>query len=79
MHAGVKGATALSQASITGGAMSGVACLLLRRHPLDESKTLIDFDLALMLTPVLLLGVSVGKHTETTRGMPTSCVHVRKL
>lgn len=56
----VKGATALSQASITGGAMSGVACLLLRRHPLDESKTLIDFDLALMLTPVLLLGVSVG-------------------
>ncbi|KAK9808079.1 hypothetical protein WJX73_003368 [Symbiochloris irregularis] len=56
----VKGATALSQASITGGALSGVACLLLRRHPLNPSKHLIDFDLALMLTPMLLLGVSMG-------------------
>ena len=58
--AGVKGATALSQASIAGGAVSGVACLMTRRHPLHPSKSLIDYDLALMLAPVLLLGVSVG-------------------
>lgn len=62
-HAGVKGATALSQASITGGAISGVACLITRRHPQDPSKFLMDFDLALMLTPTLLLGVSCGERT----------------
>ncbi len=60
MHAGVKGAAALSQAVIAGGALAGVGVTLHKKHPYDPSKPLIDFDLALMLLPVILLGVSVG-------------------
>ncbi|CAL8469952.1 g9494 [Coccomyxa elongata] len=56
----VKGATALSQAVIGGGALAGVAVTLHKKHPYDPTKPLIDFDLALMLLPVILLGVSVG-------------------
>ena len=63
---GVKSATALSQAVIAGGAIAGVAVTLHKKHPYDPNATLIDFDLALMLLPVLLLGVSLGK--------PTSCL-----
>lgn len=65
---GVKGATALSQAVIGGGALAGVAVTLHKRHPYDPTRPLIDFDLALMLLPVILLGVSVGAralHAET--------------
>ncbi|KAK9808711.1 hypothetical protein WJX72_002354 [[Myrmecia] bisecta] len=56
----IKGSTAMSQAVITGGALAGVAYQVFKRHPLDPSKPLIDYTLALMLTPVLLLGVSIG-------------------
>ena len=59
-HAGVKGAAALSQAVIAGGALAGVGVTLHKKHPYDPNKPLIDFDLALMLLPVILLGVSVG-------------------
>lgn len=51
---------ALSQAVIAGGALAGVALTLHKKHPYDPSKPLIDFDLALLLLPVVLLGVSVG-------------------
>lgn len=59
-RAGLKGATALSQAIITGGALASVVLALPGRHPSDPAKPLIDYGTALMLTPVLLLGVSIG-------------------
>ncbi len=58
--AGLKGSTAMSQAVITGGAIAGVAVTFTKRHPLDSSLPLIDFQLALVLTPVLLFGTSIG-------------------
>ena len=45
---------------ITGGAIASVAISLASRHPFDPAKPLLDFDMALMLTCPLLLGVSVG-------------------
>lgn len=53
-------ATALSQSVITGGALGAVAYSISRRHPRDASRTLVDFDLALVICPGLLLGVSTG-------------------
>ena len=60
MLPGLKGAIALSQAVIAGGAVAGVAVTLRRTHPSDPSKPLMDFDIALMLLPFQLLGVSIG-------------------
>ena len=57
---GLKGAIALSQAVIAGGAVAGVAVTLRRTHPSDPSQPLMDFDIALMLLPFQLLGVSIG-------------------
>ena len=57
---GVKGAIALSQAVIAGGAVAGVAATLHKKHPHDPSRPLMDFDIALMLLPFQLLGVSIG-------------------
>ena len=51
---------ALSQAVIAGGAIAGVAVTLHKKHPHDPTRPLIDFDIALMLLPFLLLGVSLG-------------------
>ncbi len=56
----VKMSTALSQAVIAGGAVGSTAYALSRRHPLDRKRPLVDFELTLMLTPMLLLGVSGG-------------------
>lgn len=56
----IKAATALSQAVITGGALGSVSYSLGRRHPNAATSPLIDFDLALVLAPPLLLGVSCG-------------------
>ena len=56
----VKMSTALSQAVIAGGALGSTAYALSRRHPLDRKRPLVDFELTLMLTPMLLLGVSAG-------------------
>jgi hypothetical protein len=69
LRAGVKGATALSQAVIAGGALAGVGVTLHKKHPYDPSRPLIDFDLALMLLPVILLGVSVGALPHETPQM----------
>lgn len=35
---------------------------LAMRHPWDPGRPLVDLDLALVLTPALLLGVSIGAH-----------------
>ena len=51
---------ALSQAVIAGGAIAGVAVTLHKKHPHDPARPLMDFDIALMLLPFLLLGVSLG-------------------
>lgn len=53
-------ATALSQAVITGGALGAVSYSVSRRHPRDASRTLVDWELALVICPGLLLGVSTG-------------------
>ena len=37
-----------------------MAYCLAQRHPRDSSRPLIDFDLALTLTPALLWGVNAG-------------------
>ena len=47
-------------AVITGGATASVAIAVFGRHPADPGKPLLDYDVALMLTPVILLGVSIG-------------------
>ena len=57
---GVKAATSTSQAVIAAGALGGVGFLLFQHHPQDDSSTLIDYGLAAMLTPPILLGVSTG-------------------
>ncbi len=47
--------------SCTGGAVASVGLAMGARHPVDPGKPLIDYLTALMLTPVLLLGVSIGE------------------
>ena len=62
--AAVKDAAVISQAIITGGAIAGASFALFQVHPLQPDKPLIDFDLALLLIPSLLLGTSIGKLTS---------------
>ncbi len=57
----IKEATVLSQAAISGGALSGALFSVFRSHPTDSRAPLLDFRMALVLMPVLLLGTSVGK------------------
>ena len=57
---GLKGAIALSQAVIAGGAVAGVVLSLHKKHPHDPSQPLMDFDIALMLLPSQLLGLAIG-------------------
>jgi hypothetical protein len=59
-HAGLKSSTGLSQAAIVGGSLTGVLVNLARRHPWEASRPLVDMDVALVLTPALLCGVSSG-------------------
>lgn len=47
--------------SCVGGAVASVGLAMGARHPVDPGKPLIDYLTALMLTPVLLLGVSIGE------------------
>jgi len=56
----LKAATGLSQAAIAGGSFVTMLFNLAMRHPWDPGRPLVDLDLALVLTPALLLGVSVG-------------------
>ena len=59
-HAGLKGSTALSQSVVTGGACAGFLYSSFKSHPEDRQQSLVDFDLALILTPMLLLGITAG-------------------
>ena len=43
-----------------GAGLSGVGYLLTQQHPLKPACPLINFDVALMLAPFLLLGVGIG-------------------
>ncbi|KAL0049779.1 hypothetical protein WJX82_009756 [Trebouxia sp. C0006] len=56
----VKDSAATSQAIITGGAIAGASFALFQTHPQHPDKPLIQFDLALVLIPSLLLGTSIG-------------------
>lgn len=73
----IKEATVLSQAAIAGGALSGAAFALFRGHPADGRMPLLDFRMALVLMPVLLLGTSVGAHAH--RIAPLWLPHARVL
>ncbi|KAL6285733.1 hypothetical protein ACE6H2_010123 [Prunus campanulata] len=54
-----KSSTALSKCMITGGAAATVFYNLRLRHPTLELP-LIDYDLALLFQPMLMLGISIG-------------------
>nr|GMC49116.1 sulfite exporter TauE/SafE family protein 3 [Ipomoea batatas] len=54
-----KSATAISKCMITGAAVSTVYCNLRLRHPTMEMP-LIDYDLAVLMQPMLLLGINIG-------------------
>eukprot|EP00775_Hariotina_reticulata_P000759 gene759-1066_t len=57
---GLKAATGLAQAAIAGGALATVSINLLRPHPWDLGRTLLDLDMAVLMAPTMLLGTSVG-------------------
>ncbi|WVZ24790.1 hypothetical protein V8G54_003334 [Vigna mungo] len=54
-----KSATAISKCMITGGAAATVFYNLKQRHPTLDMPV-IDYDLALLFQPMLMLGISVG-------------------
>ncbi|XP_019197044.1 PREDICTED: uncharacterized protein LOC109190899 [Ipomoea nil] len=54
-----KSATAISKCMITGAAVSTVYCNLRLRHPTLEMP-IIDYDLAVLIQPMLMLGISIG-------------------
>nr|GMC49050.1 sulfite exporter TauE/SafE family protein 3 [Ipomoea batatas] len=54
-----KSATAISKCMITGAAVSTVYCNLRLRHPTMEMPV-IDYDLAMLMQPMLLLGINIG-------------------
>ncbi|CAA0308113.1 unnamed protein product [Arabidopsis thaliana] len=56
----LKTASSFSAFMVTGGSIANVGCNLFVRNPKSGGKTLIDFDLALLLEPCMLLGVSIG-------------------
>ncbi|XP_037410650.1 sulfite exporter TauE/SafE family protein 3-like [Triticum dicoccoides] len=54
-----KSATAMSKCMITGAAVSTVYCNLKLKHP-TMNMPMIDYDLALLIQPMLMMGVSIG-------------------
>nr|GMC49047.1 sulfite exporter TauE/SafE family protein 3-like [Ipomoea batatas] len=54
-----KSATAISKCMITGAAVSTVYCNLRLRHPTMEMP-IIDYNLAVLIQPMLMLGISIG-------------------
>ncbi|KAK8610236.1 hypothetical protein V6N13_081399 [Hibiscus sabdariffa] len=54
-----KSATAISKCMIMGAAASTVYCNLKLRHPTLDMPV-IDYDLALLIQPMLMLGISIG-------------------
>ncbi|KAF5472871.1 hypothetical protein F2P56_009540 [Juglans regia] len=56
----LKAASSLSAFMVTGGSAANVMCNLCNSSPKFGGKTLIDFDIALLSEPCMLLGVSIG-------------------
>ena len=56
----VKTSTAFSTLMVTGGTLSNVLYTLLARGPGPDGQPLIDYNIAVVSQPCLLLGVSVG-------------------
>lgn len=57
----IQGSAALSQAAIMGAGLSGVGALLTSKHALKPHLRLVNFEIALLLAPFLLLGVGAGE------------------
>lgn len=55
-----KSAAALSNFMILGGALANVGWNIQQEHPFLRGHPLIDFDVALLLQPNMLLGISIG-------------------
>jgi len=53
-------AVPLSKITIFGVAIGGLVVLLPQRHPLSSRRPLIDFDMALVLEPTVMLGTVIG-------------------
>lgn len=56
----LKTASSLSAFMVTGGSIANVMCNLCATSPKFGGKSLIDFDIALLSEPFMLLGVSIG-------------------
>jgi uncharacterized membrane protein YfcA len=65
----VKASTAMSQPLVAGGSVGATLFSITMHHPKDRGKPLIDYDLATVLLPALMLGVSFGVFLNTT--LPT--------
>ncbi|XP_059292857.1 sulfite exporter TauE/SafE family protein 5-like [Lycium ferocissimum] len=56
----LKTASSFSAFMVTGGSIANVVCSMFIRSPKNGGKILIDFDIALLSEPCMLLGVSIG-------------------
>ncbi|KAL3742066.1 hypothetical protein ACJRO7_017531 [Eucalyptus globulus] len=56
----LKTASSISAFMVTGGSIANVICNLVIKSPRSGGKCLIDYDIALLSEPCMLLGVSVG-------------------
>ncbi|KAF7119981.1 hypothetical protein RHSIM_Rhsim13G0162100 [Rhododendron simsii] len=56
----LKTASSFSAFMVTGGSIANVICHMFLKSPKSGGKSLIDYDIALLSEPCMLLGVSVG-------------------
>lgn len=56
----LKTASSFSAFMVTGGSIANVACNMIVKGNKNGGKTLIDYDIALLSEPCMLLGVSIG-------------------
>lgn len=56
----VKSAAALSQSCVAGGCIGGTLYSFMQRHPHDRTRPVVDYNLALVLMPALVQGISFG-------------------
>eukprot|EP00873_Tetraselmis_striata_P026586 jgi/Tetstr1/446850/TSEL_034328.t1 len=60
MREDLKHSTALSQVSVTAGAVIAVLLNLRKRNPMLRERMLIEVEFVLLLMPAMLLGISIG-------------------